>query len=209
MSVCLDPVQLVKRFGSAVYEAVLYSVPVERSAGYWPVQTSWQDWGVAAATIVKTRGASLEQTLACCVPVDCHVRGHVQLHPGYPLLSKQWQPHRTQMFALLVQGGRRNQGWVTIRPKQTGVIVPKGSPRCPHPLRMSLLSLPSPPCLRIYLVLFLSVLLSPFHQLFWRNVLRVWMPLTFGDGETSWGTPLPTHILEAGVSLLSCEHPDL
>lgn len=66
-----------------------------------------------------------------------------QLHPG-PFCQNSGSP-TAQMFALLVQGGRRNQGWVTILAPNAGVIVPKGALLSTPLCRMSSpsLSLPS------------------------------------------------------------------
>lgn len=122
-----------KHFGSAVYVRRFCIPFLWRERGVLASSNFLAGLGCGCCDHREDQRASLEQTLACCVPVDCHVRGHVQLHPGYLFCQNSGSP-TAQMFALLVQGGRRNQGWVTILAPNAGVVVPKGAPAVHTPL---------------------------------------------------------------------------
>lgn len=137
--------------------------------GVWPL------WA-----IVKTRGRVWNRHLPAVCPWIATFRGHVQLaHPGYLFCQDSGSP-TARMFVPLVQGGRREPrlGYYS-RPKR-GCYSSQGSPRRPHPLvGHPVLSLPSLLVSQRDLFRHFFLFLSPFRPLFQRNVLTVWMPLTF------------------------------
>lgn len=161
--------------------------------------------------VVKTGGRVWNRRLPAVCPVGCHICSSI---PGVSLARRR-QPHCTDVCSSrarwqTVRRASGNQGCVSILAPNAGVVVPSGAPAPRPPCRTSLALSPSHLVLQRDLFRSFFLFLSPCHPLFLEEYVKGLDASDFLRWRDLLGDPSARpHILEAGVSLPSCDHPDL